>query len=130
MSDKTTQPLSWTVEFYRDAKGQAPVEEWMNSLHDPKGIVRARIAATLIRLRDNGGRLPEPYAKHLGGKLWELRWHIGSDQLRVLYSTVTGKIVLLLSGFSKKTPKTPPGEIDLAERRLKDWTERHGRKSR
>ena len=120
----------WFVEFYRDARGRCPVEEWIAGLHDPKGMIRARIDATLIRLREAGGRLPQPYCKHLRDKLWELRWHIGSEYLRVIFTSVTGRIVLLMSGFTKTTDKTPPGELDLAERRLKEWNERHATKKR
>lgn len=31
------------------------------------------------------------------------------------------QVLLGLSGFLKKTQKTPPDEIVLAERRLRDW---------
>jgi phage-related protein len=113
----------WTVTFYRDARGVAPVEQWINTLHDPKGILRARIDALLLRLRDGRGRLPEPYAKHLVGKLWELRWHISGAHLRVIYATVNGRILLLLSGFTKKAARTPRGEIVLAQRRLDEWSD-------
>lgn len=114
----------WSIEFYRDAKGQMPVLEWLDDLHDPKGTIRARIEATFQLLRDRQGRLPEPYAKHLEEKLWELRWHIGNHYLRVIYANVSGRIVLLLAGFRKDTPKTPRSEIDLATARLNDWSER------
>lgn len=124
------ESLSWRVEFYRDARGRCPVAEWIDGLHDPKGTIRARIDATLIRLRESGGRLPQPYCKHLRGKLWELRWHIGSEYLRMIFCCVPDRIVLLVSGFTKTTEKTPPGELDLADRRLKDWSERNATKKR
>ncbi|MGH2970481.1 MAG: type II toxin-antitoxin system RelE/ParE family toxin [Solirubrobacteraceae bacterium] len=34
------------------------------------------------------------------------------------------RILLSLDGFAKKTRKTPPATIDLAETRLKDWEAR------
>jgi phage-related protein len=34
-------------------------------------------------------------------------------------------ILLALDGFVKKTKRTPPGKIKLAEDRLKDWESRH-----
>lgn len=35
-----------------------------------------------------------------------------------------GQILLALDGFSKKTQKTPPAKIELAEKRLADWRRR------
>ncbi|MGH9137202.1 MAG: type II toxin-antitoxin system RelE/ParE family toxin [Acidimicrobiales bacterium] len=40
-----------------------------------------------------------------------------------------GQVLLAVSAFSKKTQKTPPREITLAERRLGDWR-RRGRRTR
>lgn len=117
--------MHWSVEFYRDADGAAPVREWMLGLPDPRGTARARIDATLIRLRERQGRLPEPYAKHLRGKLWELRWIVEGAHLRMIYANVAGRIILLLAAFRKTSRKTPPRELELAERRLKDWSNRH-----
>ncbi len=34
------------------------------------------------------------------------------------------QVLLSLDGFSKKTRKTPPANIRLAERRLADWRRR------
>lgn len=103
---------TWSIEFYKDIKDQIPVLEWLDDLQYPKGTIRARIEATLRLLRDRQGRLPEPYVKHLEDKLWELRWRIGNHHLRVIYANVSGRIVLLLAGFRKDTPKTPRSEID------------------
>jgi phage-related protein len=35
-----------------------------------------------------------------------------------------GQVLLALEAFSKKTRRTPPQMIDLAERRLRDWRRR------
>lgn len=58
--------------------------------------------------------------KKIGGKLWELRPL--SD--RILFAAWTGKGYVLLSHFVKKTQKTPPAEIEKAERFLKEFLER------
>lgn len=97
----------WAVEFCRDARGESPIEAWVDALHDPRGTIRARIDATLIRLREAGGRLPEPCVKHLRDKLWELRWHVRGEYLRVIFATVRGRIILLLCGFTKKSVPLP-----------------------
>jgi len=49
------------------------------------------------------------------------------QQHRTLYFAATGRRFVLLHAFTKKTQKTPPGEIDIAERRLADFEERERR---
>jgi phage-related protein len=64
--------------------------------------------------------LNEPHIKHLDGKLWEMRL-MGRDGIaRALYVTATGKRVVVLRAFVKKTRKTPRPEIDLALSRAKE----------
>lgn len=45
---------------------------------------------------------------------------------RVLFATEGGRsqVLLAVSAFSKKTQRTPPGEIATAQRRLADWRAR------
>lgn len=67
-------------------------------------------------------RMREPYVKHLEGALWEMRL-IGKDGIaRAIYVTATGKRIVVLRAFRKKTQKTPRGEIELALRRAKEIT--------
>lgn len=62
----------------------------------------------------------EPYVKHVEGKLWEMRL-IGSDGIaRSLYVTASGRRVVVLRTFVKKTKKAPRREIELALERAKD----------
>ena len=39
---------------------------------------------------------------------------------RVFYCTLTGKRIVILHGFVKKTQKTPQKELKIAQRRLKE----------
>ena len=83
--------------------------------------------ARFLRLADRIGQaglqsLSEPHAKHLEGKLWELRL-TGRDGIgRVLYVTAIGRRVIVVRAFVKKTQKTPRAEIELALRRAKEIT--------
>ena len=62
----------------------------------------------------------EPHVKHLQGKLWELR-ATGADGIaRGLYVTMTGRRVVILHVFVKKSQKTPRRALDLAAQRMKD----------
>jgi phage-related protein len=45
---------------------------------------------------------------------------MGGDIARGLWVYQTGQNIFVLRIFIKKTPKTPPAEIDLAWRRLED----------
>jgi phage-related protein len=62
-------------------------------------------------------------ARHLRQRIWEVLVDQGELTYRVLFASVgeRGRILLSLEGFAKKTRKTPPATIDLAETRLKDW---------
>lgn len=62
----------------------------------------------------------EPYVKHLEGKLWEMRLKGRDGIARSVYVTATGKRVVVLRTFVKKTLKTPPRELKLARARAKE----------
>jgi len=65
-------------------------------------------------------------ARHLRGKIYEVRADADRRSFRVLFAQETKFILLSLAGFEKKTQKTPPREIEIAERRLTDWRARSG----
>lgn len=58
--------------------------------------------------------------KHLEGKLWELRLKGKSGIARAIYVTVTGKRVVIVKAFLKKTRKTPLKELATARERAKE----------
>ena len=58
--------------------------------------------------------------KHLEDKLWEMRL-IGRDGIaRAIYVTATGRRIIVLRTFVKKTEKTPKRELELARERAKE----------
>jgi len=64
--------------------------------------------------------LPRDSTKHLDGKLWELRIP-GQDGIsRAIYLTASGRRVVILRVFIKKTQKTPARELRLARERAKE----------
>ena len=64
-------------------------------------------------------------SRHLRGDLYEVRATGARASYRVLFATEgASKVLLAVSAFSKKTPKTPPSEIATAERRLAAWRSR------
>ena len=80
---------------------------------------RDEILAAMKDVQANG----LPIARHLCGDLYEVRAEGRQATYRVLFATEgkSSQILLALSAFSKKTQRTPPEEIRVAERRLTDW---------
>ena len=66
--------------------------------------------------------LPREAVKHLEGKLWELRM-MGRDGIsRAIYVTATGRRVIVVRVFVKKTQRMPPRELELARQRAQEIT--------
>ncbi|HMM63271.1 MAG: type II toxin-antitoxin system RelE/ParE family toxin [Mesorhizobium sp.] len=61
----------------------------------------------------------EPHVKHVEGKLWELRAKASGGIARGLYVAATGRRVVVLHVFAKKSAKLPAGALELAHSRLK-----------
>jgi phage-related protein len=105
--------MHWTVETLN-----AAVDAEIAAL--PKGL-RARLAR-LVDLVEAYGleALHAPRAKHLEGKLWELRVKGGEGIARAVYVTVSGRRLVILHAFVKKTDKTPKKALSTARQRLKE----------
>ncbi len=113
--------MEWITEFYKDSKGREPVSDFLELLDD---VTKAKVTRYFELLHRYGVLLKEPYTKQVKGKIREIIV-IGSDgHLRILYFTYTGKRFVLLHGFIKKTKKTPPADIKIAERRMEDYLKR------
>jgi ribosome-binding protein aMBF1 (putative translation factor) len=69
-----------------------------------------------VRLVQAAGleRVHEPYLKHIEDRIWEMRLRGRDGIARALYVTATGRRVVILRVFAKKTQKTPRREIELA----------------
>ena len=60
-----------------------------------------------------------PYVRHLQDRLWEMRMKGRDGISRALYVTATGRRLIVVRVFVKKTEKTPVREIQLALERAK-----------
>ena len=67
--------------------------------------------------------VPEKYLKHLEGTdgLYEIRIKLGRNIYRIFCFFDKGNLIILLGGFQKKSDKTPPGEIAIAEKQKKEY---------
>lgn len=105
--------MNWTVLFVNAA---ARAE-----LAALPADMRARFERIVMLMREHGlERVREPYVKHLEDKLWEMRL-IGRDGIaRAIYVTASGRRIIVLRTFVKKTEKTPKRELELARERAKE----------
>ena len=113
--------MDWTVEYYRDSKGKEPVAEFIDALSIES---RAKVFRTIKLLKDYGVLLKEPYTRQVRGKIRELRIRDSAGAVRIFYFTFTGRRIILVHGFIKKTEKTPLSEIETAEKRMNDFIDR------
>jgi len=70
--------------------------------------------------------IPSSYLKKLVNtdEIWEVRVVVGNNIFRLLGFFDGPKLIVLNHAFQKKTQKTPPQVIKIAEARKKDYFER------
>ena len=113
----------WSVVFYIEESGKSPVREFLVSLD---ARTQARFLASIEQLRVRNVSAQEPLVRHLEDKLWELREESRGNIYRLLYFFFSGRRIVFLHGFQKKTQKTPRREIEIAGRRMRTIIEREG----
>jgi hypothetical protein len=107
--------MAWTVEFYEEANGSAPVEAFLDGLPTKQ---RAKALALVKLLEEQGTQLPFPYCSQVRGPLRELRTRFGQTRLRILYFADSRRMFVLLHGIVKATAKLPESDIHIAEVRM------------
>lgn len=104
--------------FYRTARGNEPVREWLKGL---RGEDRKAIGDDIQTL-EFGWPVGMPVCRPMSGRqgLWEVRSNLTDGRIaRVLFCIIEDRI-LLLHGFIKKAQKTPKPDVDLAVNRMKE----------
>jgi phage-related protein len=74
-------------------------------------------------LANDGPPLPFPHTSQIEGPLRELRCHYGRDLYRVLYRR-SKNLFVLLHMISKTSRAVPRAEIELAQKRWRDFKDR------
>jgi phage-related protein len=117
VADRHKHRRQW--RFYETEAGNKPVKKFIDDLSEADA---AEIAADMHDVANLG--LSE--ARHLRGDIYEVRVYGENQAFRVLFAPEGRfkQVLLALEGFAKKTQKTPPRAIQLAERRLADWRSR------
>jgi len=102
----------WSVEYLPaavDERAELPAD------------MRARLARMTDVIVEHGlDNLPRDWVKPLGDKLWELRINGRDGIARAIYVTATGRRVVIVRIFVKKTQKTPQRELELSRQRAKE----------
>ena len=101
----------YSAIFYDKPDDSYPAEEYLLGL-DKK--MRAKVARNIKVIEADGPESREPYSKHLQDGIFEVRAQFSSNIARVLYFFFDGRKIILTHGFTKKTQKTPPSEIEMA----------------
>ena len=114
----------FTIEYVELPNGRTPAREFVDSLDDKAA---ARIDAFIDRLRLYGNRMQGKFVKKLTDDVFELRVKQFDRIFRVLFFYQPGMLIVVTSGFQKKTEQTPPGEITRAEQLRKLWTKYRNR---
>jgi phage-related protein len=114
----------FAIEYVELPNGRIPARDFVDSL-DEKAA--ARIDAFLDRLRIYGNRMQGKFVKKLANDIFELRVKQFDRIFRVLFFYQPGMVIVVTSGFQKKTEQTPPGEIARAEQLRKLWMKHRNR---
>lgn len=105
--------MSWSVVFVNLA-AQAELSALPSDM-------RAKFEHVVRLMRELGlEKVREPYVKHLEDKLWEMRLTGRDGIARSIYVTASGRRIVVLRTFVKKTEKTPQRELELARERAKE----------
>jgi len=114
--------VDWYIEFYETESGHCPVVEFIERLTDEK--LKTKLLARIGFLEEKGIYLSKPHAKKLTNTdIWELKIKHKRNEYRILYF-FSGVKVILVHAFMKKRQKVPKREIELAEKRKRDWERR------
>jgi len=106
--------MVWAVKF-----AGKPVEREFNKL---KPSLQGALIELLRTVQRSGPQALEAHeAKPLRGKIWEFRVSAADGIARALYVTISGQTVTVLHIFEKKSQKTPPEALRLAEKRMREY---------
>jgi phage-related protein len=105
--------VTWTVEFF-----DAGVRTALAALPED---IQARFRFIVNTIHALGlERVREPYVRHLEGPVWEMRMKGKDGIARAAYVAATGRRLVVVHVFVKKTEKTPRREIEIALSRAKE----------
>ncbi|MDE2490098.1 MAG: type II toxin-antitoxin system RelE/ParE family toxin [Elusimicrobia bacterium] len=115
--------MACELEFYRTAGGREPALDYIRAQVKAH---RAKIGRALRYLEESGHEARRPLADYLGDGLYELRVAVEGHRHRLLYFFHGRSLIVVTTGFLKKTGRVPPEELARAARCRADWIRRFG----
>ncbi|WP_375232021.1 type II toxin-antitoxin system RelE/ParE family toxin [Streptomyces sp. NWU339] len=106
----------WSIEI------EPEVRRWLELLLDAH-YDKAERAVDM--LADQPTTLGEPYARHLGGKVRELRFTMDGNAVRITYWLALDRRIVLLTVF-RKAKQRESGEVERAQQVQKVCEAEHG----
>ncbi|MCK9372801.1 MAG: type II toxin-antitoxin system RelE/ParE family toxin [Sulfuricurvum sp.] len=104
--------MKWEIEFFNEA-----VEA--DTLSFPAKIL-AKMLHIFEMIQEHGPNLGKPYTDAFGDGLFEIRAKGAEGIGRSFFCYASGKKIIILHSFIKKTQKIPQKEIEIALKRKKE----------
>ena len=107
------------VLFYKMHSGKSPIELFLDSL----SAKEAQKVTWVLSLIEDLEQVSTKYYKQLSNTdgIIEIRVQVAKNHFRLLGFEHKGSFVVLTNGFKKKDQKVPKSEIDLAQKRRKEY---------
>jgi phage-related protein len=104
--------------YYETASKVCPVEVWLDEQSD---LIKAKMHKLMGLLERHRENLPPKVLGSLGNGLFEIKPQVDKKWPRIIFFHYEDDQIIYLHGFVKKTNKTPRREIEIAEKRRKDF---------
>ena len=114
--------MAWRILQYRNARGDYPVEAFIQRLPPRQEKIVLRYIELLAA---RGTQLREPHVRRMTGTrrpLYELR----PGAQRIFYCALLDDAFVLLHGYRKKSQRTPIKELATAIRRYDEIADKEG----
>jgi phage-related protein len=115
MADPLAQPRKIALVFYRSELEAEPVKDWLKALPTAE---RQVIGQDLMRVQ---WRWPVgmPLCRPMRQGLWEVRSNLPGNRIARVFFCAHADTLVAVHGLIKKTSKTPPEDLKLARKRMK-----------
>jgi phage-related protein len=108
--------------FYETESGATPVERFIRRLDN---AAKSKVLAAMRHIEEDDVIAPHLFSKMVStDDLWEIRVRQSGNIYRLLCFFDGRTVVVVASGFKKKSQKTPSQEIKTAEARKRDYFRR------
>lgn len=104
--------MDWEIVYYSD--------DLQSTILALPARMQARYVHLTQRMLNFGPDLGMPHSRAMGKGLFELRLKSKEGIGRVFYGLLTGRRIMMLHAFVKKSQKTPAKDLDIARVRWKE----------